>query len=290
MAQGLDRIGAPDLEGVLALMSRSHGWTNDIFKNPDPDLVLVGNTENESIVINRLSKVLLARWVVFAAFIQVAREVNGGVVDDRIRRNWLFFQILPLVRVDNIDPFSALIRNCLTAVTSDVLDVLYASYGPQQVLGSDFNSTASFFYVLDEAQVAGEQFMGAFADSTGTSRRPVLRPIIQYLTTSEPPVNLVVSGTGFSLQLFQTVLTSGIGKGSPQWQVVHATGDFSQKDTQLAYISRFLPPSFLLSTSGMHIKARMYEWLRGRYVVVKTWAVAHVFGSGIGSLRGTWRN
>jgi hypothetical protein len=84
---------------------------------------------------------------------------------------------------------------------------------------------------------------------------------------SDPLVRIIVSGTGFSLKLFKTVLTSGVGKDSRAWDVVHTTGDFANENTQLAYISRYFPPSFLLSQSGHVLKARMYEWLRGRYVV-----------------------
>jgi hypothetical protein len=271
-------------------MSKSYGWNDYIFENPDPVQVQIAHTRNETIVANRVSKVLLARWVVFDAFVQVAKDLNGGVVDSRVRRDWLFFQILPLVRLDNMDPFSALIRTCLTAVDSEVLDSLRASLNPQRVLGSAFNSTTSFFYVLDEAQVAGKQYMGAFADQVGNAQRPVLSPIIRHLATSDRLVNLIVSGTGFSLKLFQTVLASGISKGPAAWQVAHVTGDFSKKDVQLAYVSCYLPPSFLLSTSGTHLKTRMYEWLRGRYVVNETKAVVHVFGLGIGLLLVTWKN
>jgi hypothetical protein len=160
------------------------------------------------------------------------------------------------------------------------------------VLGSAFQPiTDSFCYVLDEAQVAGNQYMGAFADADGEIRQPVLRPIIRYLTSpSNDGIKVIVSGTGFSLNLFKTTRTSGVAKGSSQWRVVHNTGDFSDRDVQSKYVFRYLPRSFLISTSGAHLQTRIYDWLRGRYVVNRAQAIAYVFGLGIGLLSVTWRS
>lgn len=138
------------------------------------------------------------------------------------------------------------------------------------VLGSAFNPALdSFFYVLDEGQVAAKQHMNAFADADCKVPQSLLRPILGHLTSmSHPGIKTIVAGTGFSLDFLKTLVNSGIAKDSLPWEVVHTTGDFSNQDTQLAYISRYLPPYFLLSQSGNILKARMYEWLRGRYVVI----------------------
>jgi hypothetical protein len=254
---------------MIERMSTSPGWIDDIFEDRDPQKFKKDNKNNELISSNRISKVVLARWIVFQTFIQVAKELNDGVLGDNIRRDWLLFQILPFVRVNNMDPFSALIRRCLVGWNSDVGDLLHVHLSPEEILGSAFDPTVdSFFYVVDEAQVAGKRYMGAFSDVDGEVPRPVLRPIIRHLAESSNALaQIIVSGTGFSLNLFKTVLTSGVGKDSSAWDIVHTTGDFVNENTQLAYISRYLPPSFLLSQSGHVLKARMYEWLRGRYVV-----------------------
>jgi hypothetical protein len=231
--------------------------------------VINANTSNEHIAFNRIAKVLLARWIVFRTFVQVSRDLNAGALHDSIKLDWLLFQIFPLSDVDGIDPFSALIDSCLVGVTSDDLVSLKVGLAPQGVLGSAFDPAVDkFFYVLDEAQAAGYQYMGAFSDVDGKVERPVLRPIIRHLASSSSPlIKIIASGTGFSLHLFKTVLTSGVGKDSSTWDVVHETGDFTDQDTQSAYLSRYLPPSFLVSASGNALKSRMYEWLRGRYVV-----------------------
>lgn len=61
-------------------------------------------------------------------------------------------------------------------------------------------------------------------------------------------------------------MASGVGEDSQEseFDVVHDTGVSSEPDTQLHYIARYLPPSFLASKSGTHLKARVYGWLRGR--------------------------
>jgi hypothetical protein len=185
------------------------------------------------------------------------------VLPPNIQHDWLIFQILPPVDGEGVDSFLALITNCLIGVDDDLLAKLQAPYTPMKVLGSAFNSLrSSFFYVIDEAQVAGRRYTSAFSCVEGKNPRPVLRPIIRRLVRG-PTVKLIVSGTGFSLDLFITVLTSGVGKKA-EWTVVHGTGDFTNRGTQLEYVSRYLPPSFLTSQSGDHLKTRLYDWLRGR--------------------------
>ncbi|KIM32624.1 hypothetical protein M408DRAFT_20008 [Serendipita vermifera MAFF 305830] len=248
-------------------MSATSQWISDIFESRDPDKVSNANTSNEGIVFNRISKVLLARRIVFRAFIEESRVLNDGALHEQIKLDWLLLQILPLVHVEDKDPFTALIHSCLIGATDGHLDSLNFGLAPTSVLGSAFNPTVDkFFHVLDEAQVAGKQYMGAFADADGEVPRSVLSPIVRHLTTLDDPlVRVIVSGTGFSLEQFKNVLGSGVSKGEDPWDLEHTTGDFTDQNLQLAYISRYLPPSFLLSSSGEILKTRMYEWLRGRY-------------------------
>jgi len=264
-------------------MADSSNWTNDLFLYGPPRPAAL--TRNEHIAKNWISKVLLARWVIFKTFIQEAKSIKRGVLDSDVQRHWLYFQILPILDHDGMDPFSSLIYTCLPNVGNEELQTLQAEYNPLSVLGSAFDPTAgSFIYVLDKAQVAGRQHMGAFADLGAMIRRPVLHPIIKYLSTAMS-AKVIVSGTGFSLELFRT--GSGIGKVKTEWDVTHATGDFINQGIQLDYISLYLPPWFLTTTPGAHLKTRMYAWLRGRYVVNKIRAIAHELCSGIGSLLDT---
>jgi len=241
-------------------MSRDPGWGHS------------ADNKNQSIACSRISKVVLARWIVFKTFIQVAKELEGVVLLDNIQRDWLLFQVVPLVDINGRDPFSALISSALDSVQSDVIEYLSAQFSPSSVLGASFNTTDdSFFYVIDQAHVAGQIHMEAFADRAGNKKWPVLHPIIEHMMDSAPDViKVILSGTGFSGELLRTLVKDeGVAMDSSMFDIIHTTGDFSDLGTQSLYISRYLPPSFLSSDSGTRLKTRIYDWLRGRYVATK---------------------
>jgi hypothetical protein len=81
--------------------------------------------------------------------------------------------------------------------------------------------------------------MGTFADASTTVCQPVICAIIHVWSrvSTKASIKFIVSSTGFSLDLFQTVLVSGIGKVPDRWNVVRHTGDFKNSGTQLSYIS-----------------------------------------------------
>ena len=272
--RGSDGIGARDLEAVIETMKHTSGWTDNIFTNLDskgvPRAHPKHQARNAAIAANKISKAILARWVVFRAFIEIARElVREGKFEGKIQRDWVLFQILPLVPIDGEDPFTAFRKNTLDSVATGVLHGLLGWFSPNSVLGPSFgfdSNRDSFFYVIDEAQVAGKLYTGAFGE---TEPRSVLRPILQQMMRAGfADVKILVSGTGFSLETFKTVMALGTGKYA-QFDVVHTTGDFSDQGTQSNYISRYLPPSFLASESGTCLRTRVYDWLRGRYVATK---------------------
>ena len=133
-------------------------------------------------------------------------------------------------------PLLAFISSCLNNVASDEPTALRNDFAPSKVLGSAFRQP-DFVYVLGEAQVAGAQHTNAFADETCTADQPVLRPIVRHLASKRNhSVKMIVSSTGFSPELFERLLSSGVGKGQPEWGTVHVIGDFSDWDTQSAYI------------------------------------------------------
>lgn len=260
-------IGLQDLESMVGTMRSIRGWTRNIFKGQSSaETIREANDINEEIAFNRLLKVLLARWVVFRTFVEIARAENSGNLHESFKHDWLLLQILPLVVINDKDPFIGLMNAAFVGAPTDVLEELLKSLTPTTVLGSAYNSTRdSFFYVLDEAQVAGKLYMGAFSDSSSTTPRPVLRPIIRaWASLSIQNIKFIVSGTGFSHSLFTTVLTSGVGKESAGWDVVHTTGDFTNRSDQESYISRYLSAAFLSSPSGCNLVTRMHDWLRGR--------------------------
>lgn len=256
--KGGDGIGSQDLQATISRMAMSPGWESDIFK--DSSKTKTAAKSNETIVNMRMSRLLVARWIIFRAFLDVARECHNGKLPDSIKYDWLLFQILPF-HFCGSDPFLDLIKAHLAGVSTDVLDQL-DQCNPSTTIGPDF--TGGFFYVLDEAQVAGEEYMDCFVDVTGKEKRPVLRPIIQYLVTHEP-TTVIVSGTGFSLEHFRLVLASGAAKASLEWDEQYSTGDFTDERVQQDYVKKYLPSSYLSLRSGVSLRNRMYDWLRGRH-------------------------
>lgn len=250
---------------MIRSLPYTDGWIQNIFQDSDPVKVLKGSQANEANAIMRVSRILLSRWAIFRAFIGVAKEHYGGI-PETVKYDWLLFQILPSISIRNADPFTALINTCLVGVNQEVLDS-FNTINAEVVLGPTFNdSIHRFYYVLDEVQVAAQSLRGCFSDAKGLIKRPVLRPILQRLS-QDSKNNIVVSGTGFHVDDFRTVVSSGVVKGSEPWHVEYSTGDFSDQETQRSYTARYLPMQFLNSHSGEILQNRMHEWLRGRFVV-----------------------
>jgi hypothetical protein len=269
-----DGIGARDLEYMIDGLESTPGWIQNIFEDSSPGSVSYNNQSNTRIAFDRITMVLLARWAIFGTFVQVAKNLNDGCLPESIKYDWLLFQVLDFGSFkinDKIhtNPFLTLIQMCLTGVGSNTLRWLMEDCHPGNILGEDFDSThEKFLYVLDEAQVARNQYGSSFSDADGQIKQPILGPIIQCLTYMQAPfTQVVVSGTSSSPDLFKRVLTSSVGKLGTGVKVEHRTGDFTNRSVQQAYISRYIPPSFLLSRSGAALLILIYEWLRGRYAI-----------------------
>jgi hypothetical protein len=260
--RGPDRIGSEDLKTMIETMSHDRDWRGDILKQSSEHR-RHSRIANKNIATRAILKVLLARWIVFLTFLEVAKDHNGGALTNYMKFDWLLFQALPFVHIDR-DPFLDLIHTCLADVDVKELNSLMASFNPEEALRSDF-SWYQFFYVLDQAQFAGKKYMGCFNDAEGKPR-PVLEPIIRVLR-SNIDIQIVLSGTAFSLDHFRTVSARGVAKDFP-WEE-YGTGDFMVEDVQLAYVTSLLPPAFLASESGKALVRRMHMWLRGRYVMPK---------------------
>jgi len=149
-----------------------------------------------------LSKVFLARWIVLQTFIDVVSDDNQGKLPSSIRHDWLLFQLhpadIPIIKGPSTlhDPFTHIFWQ-LSGASQETLSTLVGLYS-SQVLA--IIKAKPFFCVVDEAQVAGEVYMGAFSSSDGKTPRPVLRPLVGYFKMHQS-IRLIVSGTGFSLSL-----------------------------------------------------------------------------------------
>jgi hypothetical protein len=80
--------------------------------------------------------------------------------------------------------------------------------------------------------------------------------------------DLIVSGTGVSMQDLETVLDSAVAKesGQPPPKTVTDLGAFDNEEDQRAYLEYYLPPGFLETASGKAMASRAGYWLHGRCV------------------------
>jgi hypothetical protein len=98
--------------------------------------------------------------------------------------------------------------------------------------------------------------------SDSNQYRSIIREIAQVFT--EPQVDLIVSGTGLSLEELQEALASGVSKRDVF--VFHELGMFDTWTKLKPFIERYVPPSFLQSPSRDRLQKRIREYLLGRCV------------------------
>ena len=260
-----------DLHHAISTMKGSPGWVNNIFEMKDPMKVKLANNQNKLIAMRILSKTFSACWIVLHTFIGIVKEDNQGTFPSSILHDWLLFQLHPtdIHNTDelftNINPFGCIFHQ-LSGASYETLSTLILYYSD---CVTEIIRPRSFFVVIDEAQVAGEEYMGAFSSSDGETKHPVLHLLAQYFRTYHPAILLIVSGTGFSLPVFMDIMGSNVSKATILPLVVHSTSDFFNQDVQLSYVCRYLPPTFLASDSGKHLKTCIQQWLWGRCVATE---------------------
>lgn len=257
-----------DLEIAINLMQDSPEWVHNIFETNSSQGDRSANNQNEVIASHIISRLFLARWIVLSTFIDVVMEDNQGTLPPNIRHDWLLLQLDNTLTTSMIssDIFTGVMLQ-LSGASPKTLALLIEEYSA--IITSN-TGCHSIHYIIDEAQAAGEACMGAFSSADGKTKHPVLRPIIQYFEMNLPKARVIVSGTGFSLELFKDVVGSAVAKPSNfLWSVVSATGNFFEQEVQLSYVTHYLPPTYLVSDSGRHLKTRIRRWLRGRCVARK---------------------
>ncbi|CAG8542620.1 15984_t:CDS:10, partial [Acaulospora colombiana] len=197
---GPSGIGAPDIQNLVNTLPRSLSWNGDIFQGETGGLrypIANKSSRNERILESGLKKLMTARDLVFVEFLDVYKEVNGGEVDERAKFDWLLFQILPNVRINGMDPFSALVEFFLDDVDYEMVDHLDASTPIFKDLPNLNSRYPRFLYVLDEAQDADGRYMGAFSDPDGYFPEPVLSALARFLTNGNG-IGTIIAGSEIS--------------------------------------------------------------------------------------------
>jgi hypothetical protein len=96
--------------------------------------------------------------------------------------------------------------------------------------------------VLDEAQALIKDSDYFQSDTESTQSRPILRPIIKEWRSILP--NLIVSGTGISMQEVGTVVGSAVAKDGGFLRPVTDIGGFDDEDDRLAYLKEYFRRAF----------------------------------------------
>jgi hypothetical protein len=272
-SRAADEIGSIDLQSTLETVR----WTtlpalSHIALSASQDQLceqrIQAGSQNSEAVESVLWKVFYMRFCVFYRFIKIAKD-SRYPFDDALKYMWLLFQLDP-PEIEGEDTFrwamtyltlttdEDLINGIQTLRPKRTLQLFHPNGGPQKV-----------FFVLDEAQSASETSTRRgviFCDKTGREDRPLLRPILRFFEMSQfNSIQFILSGTGFSWQVFQRVADSGVAKNvAKTWKFYHGSGGFYDQTTQSAYIRQYIPDSFLETPSGKRLLERSYWWLRGR--------------------------
>lgn len=207
---------------------------------------------------------LYARTCIFRVFLECASNMLGGITEDH-KGHWLLIQLMPQALLGLPDVFSAFTQLVAGASIDDLRTTIQEELGRIRHLLATHSEQPALFCVLDEAQVPTSKLSDYFrSDNDAAQPRPILREIIRAWMHSIP--NLIISGTGVSMQEMETVLGSVVAKEGPQPKTETDLGAFDNEQSQRAYLECYLPPNFLDSDAGKLVASRIGYWLHGRCV------------------------
>jgi hypothetical protein len=251
-----DGVGSSDLENILQKFRK--GRLSPIpEENPLPTL-----EANRSEASRQFYMVLYARLFIFLVYLRCTSEMPGGITEAHKGR-WLLIQLVPSILPDINDCFDEFTKLLAGASSDNLLTRIQMTLDNIRKLLPN----SSLFCVLDEAQVPTNQFSEYFrSDLDPAKHRPILREIIGAWKEYFP--NLIISGTGVSMQEMEIVFGSAVAKEptgkKPKTET--ALGAFDTRDMQQRYLELYLPPGFLDSAIGQEVASRAAYWLHGRCV------------------------
>jgi hypothetical protein len=251
-------VGSSDLEEVLRLLDQYSRLTKITDENRT-----TAHAANRAVTFRRFVLVLYVRLLIFRVFLERASaSTPAGIVDEHKRR-WLLVQLAPETLLGS-DIFKDLTVSLMAASDHYLLEGVNSELGEVRKLLS--LPSSDLFCVLDEAQIPANMFSECFLSET----EPVQpRPILRQLIASWTPIfsNLIISGTGISMDKLEIVLGSVVAKESSLPQItITDTGAFEAK-SQLAYLELYLSQKYLDTDEGKLVASRVGYWLHGRCVL-----------------------
>ncbi|KAJ7030664.1 hypothetical protein C8F04DRAFT_1112758 [Mycena alexandri] len=250
---GSNNIGSGDLNQLLELhISRQR--TTSYHPDALPPQSSLNVAENINVTHQNLRRMLLCRLLVFSMF---ADHIHAIGVTAAHKKIWLLVQTLIRTFGRKYDIFYTLLLELADTEDLYICDYIAHLLGKlRKSFGDDFH----LFFVVDEAQAIFRYHDRAFRDGNG-AYYPVLREILDGLDGEfrSDEVSFVAAGTQIPKSGFQ----NSRNVGRHRW--CSDTGAFDDEGAHHAYVSRFLPPSYLETKAGEAFVRLVWAWCRGRY-------------------------
>ncbi|KAJ7070135.1 hypothetical protein C8F01DRAFT_1246271 [Mycena amicta] len=303
-------IGSVDMNSVKERVElKKNYFTTQLPPDHDPTFQ-TKLEENRDLARASFSHVILARLLVFRMFLTaIAYSGRAPVADDK--RRWTLLQINPsfLGCRDIFDELASIIdsptvtarqhpssvrevefKQTSTAIIQAVTDpkLLPRDERPSEseVTGNLGSNSQTFYFVLDEAQIAANEMRSAFRsgalDREGKYiHRPLLREFLVVLHGLVLLWNhgVVITGTGLDIKLIEEATNSVILKKDMRNSMLKTdTGGFYDRQAEhVAYIKKYIPPDVLEDFPWL--LERMTTWLFGRYRLTAS-LIIHLLESG----------
>ena len=203
---------------------------------------------------------LCARLFILHQYLQ---EVPVNTDPTVARRRWVLAQVLPPTNAADIFvTMVAALRHGDTHIMRKLTCNILCKFSRSNP--GLFSTKERFFVVIDESQVAANQFTCNFRSSEGNKPCPILREMYQYFDSLKIFAGIILSGTGLSMSMVNEAVKSVSAKMGNVQHVITDVKCFTTDDPgpQMAYFNRYL--TFSDSPSDLRLLQRMRYWLFGR--------------------------
>ncbi|KIM30022.1 hypothetical protein M408DRAFT_100214, partial [Serendipita vermifera MAFF 305830] len=251
-----DTIGSSDIEAILEALAHQKRPIEPTDSNRTLTI-----TEIQELTSRRFLLVLYVRMLVFRLFLECALKEDGGLTEDHKGR-WLLLQVAPKVLFgtgtdifsDCAERMKGLPEPTIKTFVREELNQVQ-KYLPQG---------AALFCVLDNAQVVMNRFQDCFQSKSKEESLSIFRQIT--LEWSRVCPNLIISGTGLSIEKLEIIAWSSVAKESSEISRTYTDlGSFDDEEAQRAYLEQYLPPGSLNNDHWKAVILRAGYWLHGRY-------------------------
>ena len=254
--------GSRDFETVTEIMESMSGRDKG-----EEEICIAKNVD----VANRAFAMLLCARVFVLR--HLLKNLPIGVDAMVARQRWVLVQVLPPYIPFCGDIFSHVVKSLRPAQTAPMLDLARSMLRElTDIVGDEIFPSERLFSVVDEAQVAAEYLKDSFRSfTTGRDMRPVLHAFYSFLWRTEIFRGVVLAGTGLSMKMVQTAVSSHAAKHLALRQdpiVFVEVGRFTKDGTgHEDYIRKYL----LLSDniSDQRLLQRILYWFSGRWVQLR---------------------